>query len=132
MAIGVDGFYSLLHLGRELAALGGGAPVRVHVVSSNMQEISGTEPLEPAKALLIGPVMLAQREIAGVTCRSIDLAVPGPLSAAMVAGQLMSEIMASAQDAQVGWRGRKRWRLDYQSLPLETPPRDAALRARLT
>ena len=126
MAIGVDSFYSLLHLGRELAALGGGAPVRVHVVSSNMQEISATEPLEPAKALLIGPVMLAQREIAGVTCRSIDLAVPGPLSAATVAGQLMSEITASAHDAQVGWRGRKRWRLDYQSLPLETPPRDAA------
>jgi acyl transferase domain-containing protein len=126
IAVGVDdGFYSLLHLGRELAARCSGPAVRLHVVSSNMQEISGTEPLEPAKALLLGPVMLAQREIAGVTCRSIDLAVPGPLPAATVAGQLMSEITASAHDAQVGWRGRKRWRLDYQALPLETPPRDA-------
>lgn len=126
IAAGVDdGFYSLLHLGRELAARAGGPAVRLHVVSSNMQEISGTEPLEPAKALLLGPVLLAEREIAGVTCRSIDLTVPGPLPAATVAAQLMSEITASAREAQVGWRGRKRWRLDYQALPLETPPRDA-------
>ena len=94
IAVGVDGgFYSLLRsLGQELAARGTGSAVRMHVVSSNMQEISGAEPLEPAKALLLGPVMLAQREIAGVTCRSIDLAVPGLLPTATVAGQLMPKI----------------------------------------
>lgn len=121
---GRDGFYSLLHLGRELAARSGGAPVRVHVVSSNMQEISGTEPLEPAKALWLGPVMLAQREIPGVSSRSIDLAVPGPLPPAAVAAQLLAEMTAPARHAQVGWRGRKRWRLDYQGMPLATPLRD--------
>jgi NAD(P)-dependent dehydrogenase (short-subunit alcohol dehydrogenase family)/acyl carrier protein len=91
-----------------------------------MQEISGSERLEPAKALVLGPVMLAQREIAGVTCRSIDLAVPAPLPAAATAAQLLAEITSSATVAQVGWRGRKRWRLDYRMVPLDPPHPDPA------
>lgn len=121
-----DGFYSLLHLGQQLARRSGGPAIRLYVLSSNMQEISGAEQLEPAKALLLGPVMLTQREIVEVTCRSIDLALPGTLPVTVIAGQLMSEITASAMYAQVGWRGRKRWRLDYQMVHMDTPPRDPA------
>jgi acyl transferase domain-containing protein/acyl carrier protein len=116
-----DGFYSLLHLGQRLAS-GSGQPTRVHVISSNMQEISGTEPLEPAKALLIGPVMLMKREIAHVIARSIDIELPSALPAATVAGQLLAEVAAGTPHVQAGWRGRKRWRLDYQSVPMATAP----------
>lgn len=121
-AAGREGFYSLLHLGQRLARRGGSS-VRLHVVSSNMQEISGTELLEPGKALLLGPVMLAQREIVNVTARSIDIELPAALPAAAVARQLLAEVTEPSRHEQVGWRGRKRWRLDYQPVEMDTPPR---------
>ncbi|MEU8180104.1 SDR family oxidoreductase [Micromonospora sp. NPDC049047] len=116
-----DGFSDLLHLGQQLAILG--TPARVHVLSSNMQEISGAERLEPAKALLLGPVLLMQREVVEVTARSVDIALPSELPAAALARQLSTEIATPSPQAQVGWRGRKRWRLDYQMEPMDTPPR---------
>lgn len=118
-----DGFFSLLHLGQQLARRARGKAVRVHVVSSNMQEISGTEQLEPAKSVLLGPVMLMQREIVEVTARSIDIALPSMAPLNTVAKQLVAEITAPGPHTQVGWRGRKRWRLDYQVIPMEPAPR---------
>lgn len=127
VALGVEkGFYSLLHLGRQLARRGAEADVRLHVLSSNMQEISGAEPLEPAKALLLGPTMLTQREIVGVTARSVDVALPAAVPERMLARQLLSEVAATGPHAQVGWRGRKRWRLDYQTVETDAPPSEGS------
>jgi acyl transferase domain-containing protein/acyl carrier protein len=126
VAVGLErGFYSLLHLGQQLARRGGGPAVRVHVLSSNMQEISSTERLEPAKALLLGPVMLTSREVPGVTCRSVDIALPGALPEAAIAHRLLAELTSSAAHVQVGWRGRKRWQLDYQMAPMDPPPAES-------
>lgn len=119
---GSSAFYSLLHLGRELAARGDWRPARVHVLSTDMQEISGAEPLSPAKSLLLGPVLLMQREIPDVTCRSVDLTTEGTLPAATVARHILADITTPGAPAQVGWRGRKRWRLDYQQVPIEAAP----------
>ncbi|HEX5598101.1 MAG TPA: SDR family NAD(P)-dependent oxidoreductase [Micromonosporaceae bacterium] len=119
-----EGFFDLLHLGQQLAILG--TPTRVHVLSSNMQEISGAEQLEPAKALLLGPVMLMQREVVKVTTQSIDIALPAALPIAALARQLATEVATPGPHGQVGWRGRKRWRLDYQMMPMDTPPRGQA------
>jgi acyl transferase domain-containing protein len=116
-----ENFYALLHLGQRLAHYRDESAVQVHVVSSNLQEISGTERLEPGKALLLGAVMLMQREIRGVTARSIDLALPSTLRPRTLAGQLLAEMTAARSDTQIGWRGRKRWRLDYQTVPMERP-----------
>jgi acyl transferase domain-containing protein/acyl carrier protein len=115
-------FYSLLHLGQQLARGSADRRTRLHVVSTNLQEISGTEPLEPLKAALLGPVMLAAREIPGVTSRSVDLDLSAGPAPDLVARQLRAELTATTGDVQVGWRGRKRWRLDYRAVPLPGQP----------
>jgi acyl transferase domain-containing protein len=116
-----DAFYSVLHLGQRLARDRGGSNIRVCVMSSNMQEISGTERLEPARSLLLGPVMLMSREVLGVTARSVDVALPSTLPVTTLADQLIAEVSSPTTDRQVGWRGRKRWRLDYQPVPMQRP-----------
>ncbi|GAB7105790.1 type I polyketide synthase [Streptomyces phaeofaciens JCM 4814] len=119
------GFYSLLHLGQQLDRADLGKDVKVFVVSSNVQEVSGTERLEPSKATLLGPVLLMEREIAGVTSRSIDLALPADQSAEVLARRLIAEFGTPTADRQVAWRGRKRWRLDYRTVQLDEPRADA-------
>ncbi|MEV4112090.1 SDR family NAD(P)-dependent oxidoreductase [Nonomuraea sp. NPDC049695] len=111
-----EGFSSLFHLGQELARGEHARPARVHVLSSNLQEVTGTEQLDPAKAALLGPALLIAREVAGVSVRSVDLALPAALPAGTVARQLITEFSARVPERQVAWRGRKRWRLAYRTL----------------
>jgi acyl transferase domain-containing protein/acyl carrier protein len=116
-----SGFFDLLHLGQWLSRLDQDRRPAVYALSSNVQEVSGSERLEPAKALLLGPALLMQRELAGVTIRSIDLDLPAALPEAATVAQVLSEIAADQGDLQVAWRGRKRWRLDYATVPLDKP-----------
>ncbi|MFG2652933.1 SDR family NAD(P)-dependent oxidoreductase [Streptomyces sp. NPDC048436] len=119
------GFYSLLHLGQQLDRADLGTDVKVYAVSSNLQEVSGTERLEPAKATLVGPVLLMERELAGVTSRAVDLSLPADEPAEVLARRLVAEFGTPTDDLQVAWRGRKRWRLDYRPAPVEEPRPDA-------
>jgi acyl transferase domain-containing protein/acyl carrier protein len=116
-----SGFFQLLHLGRWLSRLDQERRPAVYVLSSNVQEVSGSEHLEPAKALLLGPALLMQRELAGVKVRSIDVDLPLALPEAAAVTQLLAEFAADGADLQVAWRGRKRWRLDYATVPLDKP-----------
>jgi acyl transferase domain-containing protein len=119
------GFFSLLHLGQQLS-LRGGTPPRLTVLTSNLQEVTGDEQLEPVKALVLGPVKVLQRELAGATCRSVDIALPATLPAAAVARNLVGDLVAPSSVQQVAWRGRRRWVLDYRTAPLD--PLDAPSR----
>ncbi len=70
------GFYSLLFLAQAIGE--GGLPMPLHttVISNGMQSVNG-EPLPyPEKATLLGPVKVIPREIPGLTCTSVDIALP--------------------------------------------------------
>lgn len=114
-------FFQLLHLGQWLSRLEQERRPAIYLLSSNVQEVSGSERLEPAKALLLGPALLMQRELAGVEVRSIDVDLPAALPEAAAVEQLLTEFAAEGADLQVAWRGRKRWRLDYATVPLDRP-----------
>ncbi|WP_424535749.1 SDR family NAD(P)-dependent oxidoreductase [Sphaerisporangium viridialbum] len=120
-AVADTGFYSLMFLAQEVDRRSPEHPIAITVVSAGVQEIAGDEPIEPAKALLLGPVQLINREISGVTCRSVDIQVPCTLSDEAVAGQLLGEIHTPGDDVQIGWRGRKRWTWSYDRLPMPGP-----------
>ncbi|MEV0350758.1 SDR family NAD(P)-dependent oxidoreductase [Nonomuraea sp. NPDC050680] len=114
-----NAFYSLLHLGQFLAGEAREDDVRVHVVSSNLQEVAGTERLEPVKAALLGPVLLMPREIPRAQVRAIDLAMPTSLAPDTVARQLVAEFASPSEHRQIAWRGRKRWCLAFRSIDLD-------------
>ncbi|MGH2507070.1 MAG: type I polyketide synthase, partial [Ktedonobacteraceae bacterium] len=65
------GFYSLLSLTSALGNLGLDH-CKLTVISSDMQDVTGTEALCAAKATLIGPCKVIPQEYPGMTCHSID------------------------------------------------------------
>jgi len=99
------GFYSLLYLAQAVGRRGRGAPVRIAVVSSQLHRVSGGDEVVPEKATLLGPCRVIPQELARVSCRSIDVALPTGERAGEqldeLAGRLLAEV-ASAPPAAAG------------------------------
>jgi acyl transferase domain-containing protein/thioesterase domain-containing protein len=114
------GFYSLLFLAQALA----GAetlPSRIGVVSNGMQSVEGEDLPYPEKATLLGPVQVIPRELPGVHCQSIDIALGRasrrghsrfPLPD--LARTLVRELTAEPAAAVVAYRGQERWERDWE------------------
>jgi NAD(P)-dependent dehydrogenase (short-subunit alcohol dehydrogenase family)/acyl carrier protein len=95
------GFYSLLALAQALGDFSLGA-CTLDVVSSSMQEVTGTERLTPAKTAVLGPCRTIPCEYPHITSRSIDIELPVSPSA------LLGELLSRGDDV-VALRGTHRW-----------------------
>jgi acyl transferase domain-containing protein/acyl carrier protein len=115
------GFYSLLYLAQALGRQAVGGALRIVVVSSDMQDVTGAEPLVPAKATLLGPCRVIPQEYPNITCRSIDISAPAPGAAQSrrLADQLLAEIAASSGDPVVAYRANHRWVPTYEAARLD-------------
>jgi len=117
------GFLSLFALAQALAARAFPAGLEITAVANGLHDVSGTEWLSPAKATLLGPCRAIPRELAGVSCRCLDVVLPrgaGPAAVARLAAELAVELAAPATAAEpvVACRGRRRWVTDFQPLRL--------------
>ena len=131
-----QGLHSLLAIAQAIGTVCPLQPVRLSVVSNGLQDITGQEDLSPAKAALLGAVKVIPQEYPILQCHSIDLDWLTPTAGALndVLEQLWQELTQqqiqpddsgnlSANPAAIGYRGRHRWRLDYEavSLPSSAP-----------
>ncbi|MCP5046028.1 MAG: acyltransferase domain-containing protein, partial [bacterium] len=126
----VLGFYSLSCLARALGShRDNDSTTRIHVVTSNMHDISGTEELQPAKSTVLGPCRVIPHEYPGILCKSIDLQIPGPGYDPMIRG-LYEEVMGPWHGAEtmVAYRGRRRWLRDVEPIRLEASREPRLLR----
>ena len=72
-----DGFYSLYFLAQSLADESLPGPLDLTIVSNGMQRVDAEDSVSyPEKATVLGPVKVIPRELPGVTCSSIDVALP--------------------------------------------------------
>ncbi len=110
-------FFSLLFLAQALGNQPLEQPVRLHVISNNMQDVLGGEPLQPEKATLLGPVKTIGHEYEQIHCTSVDIAWPAPLET--ITGQLWAEINAEVADTAVAYRGPSRWVHTFTPLRIE-------------
>ena len=69
-------FYSLLHLAQAVIAEDLSQPIRLTVVSSDMQRVAGEAVLSPEKALLLGPCKVIGQEMPNVRARAVDVVLP--------------------------------------------------------
>ncbi|NEU13491.1 KR domain-containing protein [Methylobacterium sp. BTF04] len=69
------GFHCLLWL---MQALGDATPLHATIVTNGMQRIADRAPTAPGKATILGPAQVIPKEMAGVTIRTIDIALPEP------------------------------------------------------
>ena len=123
-----ESLFSLIWLARALGSDDEADEVRLDVLSSQMQAVGGESSLAPARASLLGPVLVAPLELPAIRCRSIDY------DAVRVTGRLVEllcdEIRAASADQIVAYRNHQRYTRRLGPLTLETSDRRIALKRR--
>ena len=109
----VVGFESLMALGQALAERDLDREVRIDVLTTGMQDVTGGELRDPEKATVLGVCKAICAELTGVRCRSVDLEETTPTDT------LVSELVGSGHERTVAWRGPHRWAFEYAPVRLE-------------
>lgn len=118
------GYERLLALVQALNRAGLARGSRLTVISAGIADVTGVEPLSPARATLVGLARVIPQEFPGLECRVIDAASDTPAAA------LASEIAGPALEAFVALRGTQRWVHGYEPLGIEAAAGEARLRER--
>ena len=115
------GFYSLLFLAQALGGEDLGQAIHVGVVTNGMQAIGDELLRDPEKATVLGPVRVIPQELPGLSCQSIDVALPRGADASgadgalrRLAEQLALEIHPDRADTTVAYRGDERFVEDFE------------------
>jgi amino acid adenylation domain-containing protein len=119
-------FPSLLALAKALADRGVPKPLRIEVVTTGVQSVTGAERIEPEKALVLGPVRVMPQEIENVSCRATDIELSTPVD--RLAADLVSALAdpPPASDFAVAWRGTRRWVQGFE--PVKLPGASSVVR----
>jgi acyl transferase domain-containing protein/acyl carrier protein len=125
------GCYSLLWLAQALGAQAAADRVALLVVSNQLHDLTGAEPLRPEQATLLGPCKVIPQEYPQISCQMIDITLPqlGTRQTSTLIEQLLAEVATGAADGVVAYRGDRRWVQRFAPLPLtEAVEADQALR----
>ncbi|RIK37179.1 MAG: polyketide synthase [Chloroflexi bacterium] len=124
------GFYSLLYLTQALGQLVITRPVRLIVVSNDMQAVTGEESLRPEKATILGACRVIPQEYPNIICRSIDLGFQAGQSQLdnREIEQLIAESMSDEPEPVVAYRGGQRWHQEFEAVSLSGNERNTPLR----
>ncbi|MGG2463903.1 SDR family NAD(P)-dependent oxidoreductase [Streptomyces sp. RGM 3693] len=118
------GFHSLLALTQAWGALGTDDPLHLAVVSNGLRHITDDEPLNPEKATLAGPCLVAPQEHPHLTTQSIDI---GPATPHLhlpdpALDRLLTELVRRpTTDPIVAHRGRTRFTPHWKPLRIDHP-----------
>ena len=123
-------FFSLLSLAQAVIAEDLSHPIRLSVVSSDMQQVAGESVLSPEKALLLGPCKVIGQEMPNVQSRSIDIVLPlsGSWQERQLVQQLVGEIGSPIVEEVVAFRGADRWVQTFESVSVDPDARPSRVR----
>ena len=111
------GFFSLLYLAQAIGNESANKQIKLHVISSNLQDVLGGEAIQPEKATLLGPVKTIGHEYEQITCTSVDIELSQPLE--MITDRLLAETTAAETATAVAYRGQSRWVHAFSRVRLE-------------
>ncbi|WP_354644174.1 type I polyketide synthase [Kitasatospora camelliae] len=100
------GLTPLIHLVRAVAEVCPGRPVRLTAAGTGIWDVSGTDPLVPARATAVGLLSAAGKESETLRTRVLDL--PAPDGDTAVAA-LLAELADQDGEEQLVLRGGRRW-----------------------
>jgi acyl transferase domain-containing protein/acyl carrier protein len=116
------GFHSLMFLVQALGEQSILNPVRLEVVTNNMQEVVGGELLFPAKATVLGPCRVIPQEYPNISCRSLDVLLPETTEQrAKLVQQLIAEATADDGERTIAYRQHHRWVQRVEAVRLPEP-----------
>lgn len=123
------GLYSLIFLGQSLETQFPLRRANLYVISSGVQEVTGEELLEPAKATVLAPCTVLRQEYPHLTCRHIDVICGEGSPSSQLLLQLTNEVMDDNGDRVVAYRGLYRWVREFEPVRLApTSPEPLRLR----
>lgn len=115
------GYHSLMRLVQALCGERLENQARIDIVANQLCDVSGDEPLEPEKATVAGPALVAPQEHPGLICRCLDMDIPPdhPHRRDRLVIQLMAEVCGERTEPRVAYRRGKRWVQGYEAVRLE-------------
>jgi amino acid adenylation domain-containing protein len=116
----IKGFYSLLFLVQALEHQKFTGAVQLDVVTSNIHDVTGQEPLAPEKNTILGLCRTIPQEFSHFACRNLDLMVSNSenLLAQNLIDQLLTELYSGATEPVVVYRGHHRWIQTFEPVKL--------------
>jgi amino acid adenylation domain-containing protein len=122
------GYESLLWMARCLASYFPAVPVQLDIIGRNWYNVLGTEMIEPAKAMSLGPVKVIPKEFPGVCCRAIDVDVTGQRSIDAV----LTELEYKTNELEIAIRGKARYIRDIEKINMDFPVEQPVFRSKGT
>jgi acyl transferase domain-containing protein len=115
------GFYSLLFLTQSLGRQDFAKPLRLYLISNNVQQVESLDVTYPEKASILGPHRVLPQEFPNIICRSIDIIAPqtGTPPEDKLIEQLLAELAVESSDATIAYRGNQRWVQTFEAAPLD-------------
>lgn len=106
------------------SAVGAAGRQQMLLVTDGLEDVTGTESLQPAKAMLHGPCLVIPQELPGMACRIVDV-LPVQSGHAQGMAALAQRILAEFSEpapACVALRGPHRWTRRYERIAGQTAP----------
>jgi acyl transferase domain-containing protein len=108
------GFYSLLYLAQAIGQQNSNDSIHIGVVTSNSQDVTGTETIQPETATILGACRVIPQEYLNISCCAIDLEITNEQSIELTIAELLTQANTPS-DSIVAYRGNYRW------LPIAEP-----------
>ncbi len=111
------GFFSLLQLAKTLGDENLSEPVRLGILSTQLQSVQGEAIVAPERATLIGPAKVIAQEYPDIASVAIDAAG----SVDEIADAVVAELGAVPTEPVVAWRGAERFVQTFAPRRLDAP-----------
>jgi len=127
-----DSFTSVLYLSQHLGRFDRENKIKLGIVTTKLHDVLGIEQLEPAKALLLGPARVINKEHKNIECFLIDILPPLQLEekdTLAVYDQLIAEmIQPASRGISIAYRGTRRWIQQLEPVNIQNSQTDELLR----
>jgi acyl transferase domain-containing protein len=113
-------FFSLLGLARALGEEAVDTDIRLDVLTAGGHFVGGDMRIEPDRSLVLGPVRVIAKEFDNVTCRGVDVPLPGTPGwfEGRVVEQMLRELAHEGDEEVVAWRGVERYVQGFEEVEL--------------
>jgi len=114
------GFYSLLYLAKAINNEKIDEKIKIMVISERLHNVHGEEPLNPTRALILGPINIIPLEIPNIECCNIDMILPNShgFKEKKLIAQLAAEFRQPFNEKIIAYRNQYRWVQGFEKITL--------------
>jgi acyl transferase domain-containing protein/acyl carrier protein len=103
------GYYSLINIAKAIGKIMPFNKIDIIIITNNMQDVDGTEDLAPGKSTILGPVNVIPQEYNNISCRTIDIVLPGNDNYEVLVNSIYYELTHKSRHKTIAYRGTQRW-----------------------